>query len=883
MATRKKITEPSASEDDSIPSVKESPSARTKNSATSRKTSPAKAKTKPSSASKSATAKASTKSVKATKPAGKKAASTSAKKTATSSTSAAKVATIRDGQALVVVESPAKAKTLQKYLGSDYLIEASVGHVVDLPTNKLGVDVEGGFEPEYVVMKGKEKVMDRLKKLAEGATRVYLAPDPDREGEAIAWHIQHFLREGGIETPIVRATFHEITKRAVEAGLAQPRDINSHLFEAQQARRILDRLVGYRISPLLWSKVFFGLSAGRVQSVAVRLIVDREKAILDFEPEEYWSIEADALAGNTNLTLRLAEVEGVKPELPKQSSAEAILSRLGLTHWEKTTEPLRNSSPKAPKDKILLNGPVEPQKWIVSSVEKKDTIRRPSPPFITSTLQQEASRKLGFGAQRTMSVAQKLYEGLELGKLGPTALITYMRTDSPRVSPEAVQSARDWVKATFGDKYIPEKPRAYTTKSAAQDAHEAIRPVDMSLDPEALRPYLDTDFLKLYTLIWNRFMASQMADALFESTRVETEPKSGLLFVVNGLVQKFPGFLAIYEEGKDDEQDEDNRRLPPLKAGDELSMRSLRAIQHFTAPPPRFTEATLVKELEKQGIGRPSTYAAIVGNIQDKKYVEKDDAKRLLPTDIGNVVTDLLKESFPDIMDLKFTAHMEERLDEVESGQEAWRGVLGEFWENFSKRLENASKTMRNVKKEAEQTDLLCNLCQKAYMVIKWGRNGRFLACPRYPECRNTAELSALTQGEVPKPEESGESCDLCGRPMVVKSGRTGRFLACTGYPECRGIKPFRIGVKCPKCETGQVVERVSKKGRTFYSCTNYSATPSCDFVEWNRPIPRACKNCGHSYMTVKTSSRGQTFVCPSCKFTEDAEDVSELAVPEKS
>lgn len=788
------------------------------------------------------------------------------------------------GKSLVIVESPAKAKTLQKYLGKDFRIEASVGHVKDLPTSKIGVDVEHGFEPHYEVLKGKEKVLERIRKSAAAASEIYLAPDPDREGEAIAWHIADEIRGAvGTDKKIYRATFNEITKRAVQEAIEHPRELNLHLFEAQQARRILDRLVGYKISPLLWAKVTRGLSAGRVQSVAVRLVVEREREIDGFNPEEYWSVEAQVAAQTPPpFEMRLTQIDGKKPQLASAGEAQAILEAIGASGIEERSLSGGDGAGRGPERKMLAASIGEP--WTVSSVEKKDVRRHPAPPFITSTLQQEASRKLGFGAKRTMTVAQRLYEGLELGELGHTALITYMRTDSTRISNDAIGAARAFVEQTYGSSYVPETPNSYRSKKGAQDAHEAIRPTDMNLVPEKVAPFLEPDQVRLYTLIWNRFVASQMADAIFEQTKVESVPRDGYVFTATGLVQKFAGYLAVYEEGHDDvaapgaqenadgaEAGSDGKapKLPALRVGDSLDVGSIRAAQHFTQPPPRYTEASLVKELEKRGIGRPSTYATIVSVIQEKDYVAKDDAKRFRPTELGYVVTDLLVENFPEVLDVSFTARMEEGLDSVEEGVQDWRHLLGDFYGGFQQRLEAAALNMKSVKREEIPTDIECDKCHEAKMVVKWGRSGRFLACPRYPECKNTREYVSKEGGEIAPVEVvyADEHCDACGKQMVVKNGRAGRFLACPGYPDCKSVKPFKTGVKCPECGTGDLVERMSKRGKMFFSCSNY---PNCQHVEWNRPVPQPCPQCGSSYMTQRDGKK-RMLICPNsdCKHTE--------------
>ncbi|MEI7634547.1 MAG: type I DNA topoisomerase [bacterium] len=810
---------------------------------------------------------------------------TAAKSTAARKTSAAARAGYEDddssasGKSLVVVESPAKAKTLGKYLGPQFKIEASIGHVKDLPTSKLGVDIDKGFEPHYVVLKGKEKVIGRICRDAAVATQIYLAPDPDREGEAIAWHIADELRRRGVKTPVHRAAFNEITRRAVQEAIEHPQEINLQLFEAQQARRILDRLVGYKISPLLWTKVSRGLSAGRVQSVAVRLIVGREREIEAFIPQEFWTIEAQVEAAvPPPFEMRLAQVDGRKPQLGGAIEARALFERLGAQAVSEITLDQENTrGPQGPRK--ALRGRIG-YPWTVASVETKDVSRHPSPPFITSTIQQEAARKLGFGAKKTMTTAQRLYEGVELGSDGMTALITYMRTDSTRISDDAIRAARACIAQTYGENYLPHQPNFYRTKKGAQDAHEAIRPTDMQYDPARVAPFLDKDQRRLYTLIWNRFIACQMADAIFEQTKIDSLPREGLLFNVTGLVQKFAGFLAVYEEDRDEAEGENGKtgKLPPVKQGDALAVNELRGVQRFTIPPPRYTEASLVKELERRGIGRPSTYATIVSIIQDKEYVNKDTAKRFRPTELGYIVTDLLVEHFPEVMDVEFTARMEEKLDEVEEGVRDWRALLDEFYCEFKDRLESAQQNMKSVKRQEIPTVIPCDKCGQANMVVKWGRNGQFLACPRYPECKNAKPYKEQNgQPAAQEIVESDEVCDNCGRRLVVKNGRHGRFLACPGYPECKNAKPYKTGVKCPLCGDGDFAERMSKNSKIFYSCTNY---PRCKNTLWTLPMPRPCPACGNPFMLKHENPKRATLHCPNkdCGHVEALSDAAGAA-----
>ncbi|MGD0014655.1 MAG: type I DNA topoisomerase, partial [Bryobacteraceae bacterium] len=689
---------------------------------------------------------------------------------------------------LVIVESPAKAKTIGKYLGKNFVVKASLGHVKDLPKRDLAVDVEHGFEPTYVIIEGKRKLINELKQAARKSDTVYLAADPDREGEAICYHLQEEL-EGKKNGPRVRRVmFNEITPNAIRRAFEHPGAVNMSLVEAQQARRVLDRLVGYKISPLLWDKVRRGLSAGRVQTVAVRLIVEREREIRAFEKREYWTIDVSLGAKKPPvLTARLIKRNEEGLEIPDQAAAEGFVAAL------------------------------EGAAYLVQSVVAREKKRYAVPPFITSTLQQEASRKLRFSLKRTMGLAQRLYEGVALGKEGPTGLITYMRTDSTRVAEEALQEAREFIGARFGPEHVPESPNFYRGKKGAQDAHEAIRPTSVMRTPESVAKYLEDDALKLYRLIWQRFVASQMMPAVFDQTTVDVSAQgqdgARYLFRATGSVRRFDGFMAVYEEGKDqkDEEDEELRhKLPAVSEGESLKFRSLQPEQHFTEPPPRYTEATLVKKLEADGVGRPSTYASIISTIQDRGYVRKESG-RVLPTELGMVVTDLLVEAFGDIFDITYTARMEEELDEIEEGKLDWRAAIGEFYVKFKEDLSHAEEHMTDIKRMEKPTDLVCDRCGKP-MVIRWGKHGSFIGCSGYPECSNTRELTAdlpdvegadLTDGQ------DEEYCDNCGRPMVLKRGRFGTFYACSGYPECKTTR--RIGgaerkpdvlldETCPQC-----------------------------------------------------------------------------------
>ena len=732
---------------------------------------------------------------------------------------------------LVIVESPAKAKTLGKYLGRDFQVKASVGHIVDLPKSKLGVDIKKDFKPDFHVIQGKKKVVDELKSAAKGKDNIYLASDPDREGEAIAWHIADQL--GKDHFRIHRVLINEITRKAVQEAIANPKKLDKQKFEAQIARRILDRLVGYQISPILWKKVRRGLSAGRVQSVAVRLVCEREREIKAFTPVEYWSLTAS--------------LEG---RVPPPFSAR-------LTQWR--GEKIDNKDNRIENEARMreITAGLEGKPWTISEIEKKERRRFPTPPFVTSKLQQEASRKLGFQPQRTMQIAQRLYEGVELGDEGAVGLITYMRTDSTRVSNDAINDVRRFVESQYGKTYVPEKPNVYRSKKSAQDAHEAIRPTSMDHPPERVRRYLRREDFALYSLIWSRFVASQMGPAVYDQTGFDIQAGDAL-FRATGQQLKFDGFIRVYTEGRDDEDDEQDATLPDLHRGDALRLLGLEPRQHFTQPPPRFTQATLIKELEEDGIGRPSTYASIVSNILNREYVTLDERRTLAPTDLGFLVTDLLVDAFPDILNVKFTAGMEDVLDEVEEGKQDWQKAMKKFYTPFARDLKKADKEMRDVKRQEVPTDVPCEKCG-AMMVIKWGRNGEFLACPQYPECKNTKNFTRGENGEieVAKEEEINETCEQCGRPMMLRWGKYGRFLGCSGYPECKNIrgleKPVDTGVQCPECKQGSLQQRKSRRGKLFYSCERY---PDCKFAVWDKPVAEACPKCGFPITVEKITKR---------------------------
>jgi DNA topoisomerase-1 len=925
-------------------------------------------------------------------------------------------------KALVIVESPAKAKTINKYLGKQYVVKASLGHIKDLPKRDLAVDIGRGFEPHYEVIEGKRKLISELKQTAKQVEDIYLAADPDREGEAICYHLQEELANGKNGPHIYRVMFNEITKRAIEKAFEHPGQVNVNLVDAQQARRVLDRLVGYKISPLLWDKVRRGLSAGRVQTVALRLIVEREREIRAFVPKEYWTLDADLHAKKPPiLGARLLRVGEQNAEIGSQQSSDEIVA--------------------------ALHG----SDYVVKSVGTREKKRNPVAPFITSTLQQESSRKLRFSVKRTMMLAQRLYEGVEIGKEGAVGLITYMRTDSTRISDDAIADVRHYINERYGKPYLPDSPNFYRSKKDAQDAHEAIRPTSMAYTPEVVEQYLAEDEMKLYRLIWNRFVACQMTPAVFDQTTIDVAAKGSngveYIFRATGSVEKFDGFLKIYKEGKDEvdeDEEEMKHKLPAVEEGEHLRLKALRPEQHFTEPPPRYNEATLVKRLESDGVGRPSTYASILSTIQEREYVKKDGG-RFQPTELGMVVTDLLLESFDNIFEVKYTARMEEELDEIEEGKLDWRAAMAEFYDRFEKDLKHAEEHMTDIKRMEKPTDLTCERCGRP-LVIKWGKHGSFAACTGYPDFtpRNAeADLEKLqkeiatrqerTHAEIEKkvaeinerhgagtillgdndrivfgpnfpnaprtidttlkslaksiaarrqkdpqairerlakiekryarfnefydvqlreendkleltwqrkenfctytreltvdlPDvdkvdltEQGEEeyCENCGRPMVLKKGRFGTFYACTGYPDCKTtkqiggkqtkadrpldekcpqcgnhlvmksgrfgeftacsnypackyVKQNTIGVKCPECSEGEIVERRSRKGKTFYGCNRY---PECKFVAWGKPVQEKCPECGSSYMIEKFLKAGPVWQCPNeeCKHKQPA------------
>ncbi|MGD0869379.1 MAG: type I DNA topoisomerase [Bryobacteraceae bacterium] len=807
-------------------------------------------------------------------------------------------------KALVIVESPAKAKTINKYLGKQYIVKASLGHIKDLPKRDLAVDIEHGFTPDYKIIEGKKKLIGELKAAARKVEEVYLAADPDREGEAICYHLQQELGEKKGGPKIFRVMFNEITKKAVQAAFDKPSQVNVNLVDAQQARRVLDRLVGYKISPLLWDKVRRGLSAGRVQTVALRVVVEREREIRAFQKKEYWTIDVDLAARKPPmLVARLVKRNDETPEVGAQETADQIVANL------------------------------DGADYVVKSVGTREKKRNPVAPFITSTLQQESSRKLRFSVKRTMMLAQRLYEGIEIGKEGAVGLITYMRTDSTRVSEDAVRDVRYYINERYGQPFVPESPNVYKSKKDAQDAHEAIRPTSMAFSPEVVERYLAEDEMKLYRLIWNRFVASQMRPALYDQTTIDVSAQgkdaAAYIFRATGSVLKFDGYLKVYQEGKDqiDEEDEEMKhRLPLVSEGETLRFKAIKPEQHFTEPPPRYNEATLVKRLEADGVGRPSTYASILSTIQEREYVKKESG-RFIPTELGMVVTDLLLESFDDIFDVSYTARMEEELDEIEEGKLDWRMAMGEFYERFDRDLKHAEAHMTDIKRMERPTDLICEKCGKP-LVIKWGKHGSFIACTGYPDCTYTRELTVdLPDVDGVDLSEQGEEeyCENCGRPMVLKKGRFGTFLACSGYPDCKTtkqiggaqkkpdvaleekcpqcgnhlvvktgrfgeftacsnyptckyVKQKTVGVKCPDCSEGEIIERRSKKGKTFYGCNRY---PDCKFVAWGKPVPEKCAECGSPYMVEKWLKAGPVWQCPNaeCKHKQPAPQTQPEAV----
>ncbi len=782
-------------------------------------------------AKRASSAKADPAPAKAEKPARKSAGRTKPK---AEKPGAAAVA--RAGDALVIVESPTKAKTIGKYLGRGYDVKATIGHLRDLPTRELGVDVDNGFEPKYVTIKGKTKTLAELKKAAKTASTIYLATDPDREGEAIAWHVADQITPGR-RVPVHRVLFEEITRDAVVAAMESPTAIDEKKVEAQQARRILDRLVGYKASPILWRTIKTGLSAGRVQTVALRLIVEREREIRAFTPQEYWTIEALCASGGQTFEAGLAKIDGHKPVLGSEAEARAVVDAV-------------RSLP-----------------FVVSKVEKRRRNKRPGAPFTTSTVQQEAAKKLGFSSRRTMRAAQDLYEGIELGNEGAVGLITYMRTDSVRVADTAVASARELIQQQYGKRYLPDAPNVYSDRKNArvQGAHEAIRPTDVRRRPEEVQKYLEPDQFRLYQLIWQRFMASQMTPAQYDMTVVEFD-LGKYLFRATGSVMIFDGYHVLYTEGREKEegrQVEDLPPIPPLNQGDTVEVREITPSQHFTEPPPRFSEASLVKELERLGIGRPSTYSAIISTLAAREYV-KVDQRRFFPTELGETVEKIMIGKFPEIFNVEFTSGMETELDRVEEGELGWQRVLQDFYGPFNKAL--GAVDMNALVSDAyglSAEDIAKERCPKcgSQVELRTGRFGPYLACVKY---KDTCDyVKSLKKARTPD-RPTDEKCHLCGSPMVIKTGRFGEFLACTTYPACKGTRAIPMGIKCPKCDVGDLAERRTKRGKSFWGCVRY---PACDFSTWNRPVPDTCPECGFVGMEKKVSkAEGETRTCLKCK-----------------
>lgn len=744
---------------------------------------------------------------------------------------------------LVIVESPAKAKTIGKYLGGEFIVEASVGHVKDLPQkprdeSRLGIDIDKGYKPRYVVISGKKEILKRLKDLASKVSKVIIATDPDREGEAIAWHIKTEIED--VNPNVKRVLFTEITKNGIEKGMQNPRDIDMNLVEAQQARRVLDRIVGYRISPFLKKVVNdkISLSAGRVQSVALRLVCEREEEIRNFKPEEYWTIEAEFQTREGEiLKAKLFKLNGEDPKIPNKETAEKIL------------DDLRGKN------------------FVISDIRKKEILRNPPPPFITSTLQQEASNKLRFSPKKTMMLAQQLYEGVELGDEGRVGLITYMRTDSTRLSDEAVSAVREYIYNNYGKEYLPQTPRVFKKSKVSQDAHEAIRPTYMKYEPRVVKKYLSEDLFALYELIWNRFVACQMSSAVLEQTVVDITADN-YLFRATGSTVKFNGYMQIYEETKieSEEKEEKEVKIPvKINVGEVLNLTNLIPEQHFTKPPARYTEASLVKELEARGIGRPSTYATIVSTILERGYVELQDRK-LVPTDLGFAVNKILTAKFPDVVDYKFTARMEEDLDEIASGRKGYFEVVDSFFKPFDKHLRELEEKKDEIRELIqEETDIVCDRCGSK-MVVKVDRDGKYLACSNL-SCKNT--LAFPQNGVI----EEARICPQCGGRLILRRGKFGKFYGCENYPSCRYTESITTGIKCPECGIGELVERKSKRKRIFYACSNY---PNCDFILWDKPVNKPCPECGYP-LIVKSRRKTASYKCPRCnaQITEVSESLN--------
>jgi DNA topoisomerase-1 len=725
---------------------------------------------------------------------------------------------------LVIVESPAKAKTINKYLGKDFMVEASIGHVKDLPKSKLGVDIERGYKPHYIIIRGKGDILKKLRSLAGKVEKIYIATDPDREGEAIAWHIKSEIEKSNRN--VFRVLFTEITQSGIKSGMENPRDIDRNLVDAQQARRVLDRLVGYKVSPFLWKTVQGGLSAGRVQSVALRLICEREEEIKNFKPQEYWTIEAEFITGSGEIfTAKLYRIDGKEPKIPDKETAERILDDL------------------------------KSKKFEIADIQRKEVRRNPSPPFITSTLQQEAINRLKFSAKKTMTLAQQLYEGIELGDEGRVGLITYMRTDSTRISDEAISAVRDYIYNNFGKDYLPDKPRVFKKSKVSQDAHEAIRPTYMKYEPRKVKKYLSKDLYLLYELIWNRFVACQMSSAILEQTIVDVKADR-YLFRATGSIVKFRGYLQVYEDvrsASESKEEGEEVKIPTrIDVGEKVKLTNLIPKQHFTKPPPRFTEASLVKELESLGIGRPSTYATIISTLFERGYVELDN-RRLIPTDLGIAVNRILISNFPQLFNVKFTAEMEEDLDKIASGEKTYVEVMDEFYKPFKELLDNVESRSDIIRESVqEKTDIVCDLCG-SNMVIKFGKYGKYLACSN-SGCKNTMVLPE--DGRV----EEQKVCPRCGGKLILRMSRYGKFYGCVNYPRCDYTEPITMGIKCPECRSGELVERKTRRGKVFYSCSRY---PDCKFAIWDKPVNRPCPECGFQILTERRTKEGKIYKCP--------------------
>ena len=750
-------------------------------------------------------------------------------------------------KSLIIVESPAKAKTINKYLGKEYIVEASVGHIKNLPKSKLSVDIDNDFSVVYETIAGKEDIVARIKEKAAKAKAVFIATDPDREGEAIAAHIADEVKD--VNKHIRRVLFHEITETGVKDGMAHPKKIDAHMVMSQQARRAMDRIVGYKVTPFVWKTMYYGLSAGRVQSVALRLICEREASILKFVPKEYWSLTAEFTTQHDDKFLaKLVKVAGDDPQIPDETTENGYIAD------------------------------VRKQQYEITNVSRKPVKRNAPAPFITSTLQQEAAKRLRMSSKRTMMLAQKLYEGQGIGEEGLTGLITYMRTDSTRLSEEAVAQIREYIYNNYGKEYLPKEPRLFKKGKASQDAHEAIRPTSVKLTPKVVKKYLDKDMFALYELIWNRFIACQMEPAEFEQITVEVTG-GDYLFRASDQLPTFRGFLQVYDDiveeiGGEQEDADPTSKLPAnLAKGQAAQLTELLPLQHFTKPPGRYSEASLVKELESLGIGRPSTYAMIVTTVVDRKYVEQKERK-LYASELGMQVNKLLVSHFPEIFNVKFTAKMEEELDTIASGKQEYLSVMKDFYGPFHHAVEKASGLASSIKKSMQETTgEICELCGKP-MVTKWGRNGRFMACTGYPGCKNTKPLAEDAEKHQ---HVVGGKCDLCSGDMVVKGGRFGAFLGCSNYPTCKNTKPISMGIKCPKCKEGDLIERKTKKGkRTFYGCSKY---PNCDFASWDKPVAQACTSCGNEYVVAKYSqTKGEYMICPACKQEVDQIEVAASA-----